>query len=261
MIDSTPRPPPAKKQKSIRPKTNFGETETANVEGDKPSESRADQAMESEPMKGIEEWASPLTELSSGKNSPTKATEALAEAKMEAPAEASKKTTKKTNGKGKAKKNAKAKVKDTIEDDEANDNDAANPDEHTEVFNDSGASDDNDQEKADTPAPTPKKKATKTKAKSKAKATVDSPASTGTKRSKSASTEPAAKSTPAKRGGVSANELKGLVSNGVLKGVRKMEASPRKTRKNRQDELDAQPNAADAVKRRRSAGAAAPGKQ
>ncbi|KAF2169126.1 hypothetical protein M409DRAFT_20353 [Zasmidium cellare ATCC 36951] len=100
--------------------------------------------------------------------------------------------------------------------------------------------------------PSPKKKPAKGKGKAKAKATEGPTA--GTKRGKSPSAESAAGTPTVKKGRVGGQELKDLVGNAVLSGVRKMNASPRKTRKGRKDEEDAKPNAAGAAKRRQSGG-------
>lgn len=110
--------------------------------------------------------------------------------------------------------------------------------------------------KADSDTSSPKKKPAKGKAKgkSKAKAKAADDASSAIKRGKSASTEPATNTPPVKKSRVGKQELDDLIGSKVLKGVRKMEASPRKTRKDRKDEDNAKPDAAGAAKRRQSGG-------
>ena len=107
--------------------------------------------------------------------------------------------------------------------------------------------------KEDTPqkakSPSPKKKPAK--GKGKAKATGTSIA--GTKRGQSASAEPT-NTPPVKRTRVGGRELDSLIGKMVMDGVRKQDASPRKTRKERKDEEDAKPNAAGAAKKRQSGG-------
>lgn len=257
--------PPAKKQESnVIASTSPDKAESLNTTGDEQSssQSHANRGAKSKPKKGVEESDSSLTGLSSEykSSSPADAKDALGSEEMATrPVESLDALNEEENTEDEVQKDADVETAgsdDGASHEDENANQTPTPSE--EEFGDPPswnfkALEDSGVKKADTPTPTPKKKATNPKGKAKATttATTATTTKTVTKRGKAASSEPTSKTKPVKKGRVGTNELKDLVSSSVLKGVRKLEDSPRKTRGKRKEEEDAKPNASGAAKKRR----------